>query len=132
MNHSTRVFVVQNVHEFNERTGQLEPKFDFLHTLEYLPGCTTVQQALAANRLRFLLHPSDAPWKPDIVERLRLGLEDYSPNDYLLLIGNPILMGVATNCAFEVSAKVNFLQWSKSSQLRQGRSGYIAVSITAD
>src|SRR5262245_14292249 len=110
----SRVYVVQNQHALDRESGQLRPKFDFKDALEYLPGARTVEQARREGRLLELLHPSDSPWKADVVQRLRAGLKDYQVCDHLLLVGNPILMSMASTIAFEYSTLVRFLQWSSN------------------
>lgn len=76
-------------------------------------------------KLEFLLGPTEKPWDtvlPTLYEKLRW----FSVEDYLLLIGNPCLIGMATAVAAEYSADINFLQWSANEQQ------YIKVSINID
>ena len=131
MSHQPVVYVVQNQHCM-DLDGKLVPKFDFAHALEYLPGCPDIATARAGGRLRELLRPSDAPWTPNLYNRLRASLGLFTGSDYLLLSGNPILIGLATSVAFKHTRKVQFLQWAQYSAEREGKPGYLMVAITAD
>ncbi len=62
--------------------------------------------------LVWLLEPNNAPWTPGVMDRLRLGLEDYKQGDHLLLLGNPILMSMMAVFAGDHSDRLSFLQWS--------------------
>lgn len=107
-----RVFVVQNTQHKNPFTKELEPKFDLNPALEY-------------GRLVYLLSPSASPFHPEtIIPELQRSLEDFQPDDYLLMIGNPVLIGLAfAIAAHYTNGDVRALQWS-------GRSNkYIAIDI---
>lgn len=100
-----RVFVVQKQHRWDERSQQFVPKFDLAPAEHY-------------GELQFLLSPTAAPFnlKP-ILADLHAGLADIRSEDYLLLIGNPVLIGVATAIALDnLSCRgdgvLNLLQWS--------------------
>lgn len=55
---------------------------------------------------------------------LTKGLANYSGNDYLLLIGDPIAIGLATAIAVKnTGGSVRFLKWDRQSQ------DYIPLSI---
>lgn len=94
------VYVVQDHQRYNRDTGEYESVHDLAPAEEYGP-------------IRYLLTPTAAPWAPDtILDELREGLRDFGPEDYLLLNGNPILIGLATAVAADTaSGAVNFLQW---------------------
>lgn len=95
------VYVVQNPHRLNRETQELEPMFDMAPAEEY-------------GELVFLLSPNAKPFDAASVgEQLDEGLEDFSDNDYLLLVGNPALIGMA--CAIAArwnEGTVNVLQWN--------------------
>lgn len=94
------VFVVQNQHRLDRETNQLVPKFDMQPATEY-------------GELKFLLDPSASPFRPvEVVQQLRDGLEGFSNDDYLLLVGNPILIGWAMAIAADYNGNVAALQWS--------------------
>lgn len=63
--------------------------------------------------LVYLLSPTAAPWKPDnILNDLWTKLEDFCDEDYLLMVGNPALIGLAAAVACEVNdGRIRFLQW---------------------
>lgn len=96
------VFVVQKQMRFDDKLGELVPKFTTLHKAERF------------GRLDYLLSPSAHPFSPDSVlgdmhEKLRF----FGDDDHLLLIGNPVLIGMATAVAARYNdGKVRFLQWS--------------------
>ncbi len=49
-----------------------------------------------------------------IVWEFKKKLKDFSDNDYLLLVGDPVLIGIATAIASNVNrGKVNFLKWDR-------------------
>ena len=45
------------------------------------------------------------------VTKLRAGLEDFGEDDYLILVGDPISIGIATHYAAKSSGVVKFLKW---------------------
>lgn len=96
----SRVFVVQNTHRASGTNG-LSPKFDF-------------SDAERFGELIFLLSPSARPFSPDhLVAELWEKLTDYSNDDFLLLVGNPALIGFAVAIASKINhGQVNVLQWS--------------------
>lgn len=64
--------------------------------------------------LIWVLSPSAAPWTPGVMDTLREGLKSYSKDDYLLCLGNPILLSMMTVFAAEnADTHLRFLQWSK-------------------
>lgn len=71
--------------------------------------------------LVWLLEPNNAPWTPGVMDRLRLGLENYTKEDHLLLLGNPILMSMMAVFAGEVCDTLRFLQWSNG--------GYVSFGV---
>ena len=99
------VYVVQNQHKMDDRSGHLVPKFDLSTAEEH-------------GELRFLLSPSASPFNPEsIIRDLRAGLTDYGKSDALLLIGGPALIGWA--CALAAARTGGFvttLQWSGRDQ----------------
>ncbi|HIK68296.1 MAG TPA: hypothetical protein EYF95_10050 [Flavobacteriales bacterium] len=48
------------------------------------------------------------------VSRLKKGLKDFSDSDYLLLIGDPAAIGLATAVACDINrGKFRFLKWDR-------------------
>lgn len=98
---SRRVFVVQNQHRWDAGLQRFVPKFDLTPAEEF-------------GDLVYLLSPTAAPFRPDsVIEELTQKLEEYRPDDYLLLVGNPVLIGISVAIAARASGgSVSMLQWS--------------------
>lgn len=99
------VYVVQKQMMLDRKSGDLVPRFDLSAAEQF-------------GELEFLLSPSHKPWPAaPAAASLHLGLEHYTDEDYLLLVGNPILIGMATACAsYWNDGRVNFLQWHGKDQ----------------
>jgi hypothetical protein len=95
------VYVVQNSNHVNPSTGQLEPKFNF-------------EPATRFGEIRFLLSPSASPFSlGSVLADLKKNLSTFNNRDFLLLVGNPVLLGLATAIAADYNdGNVNLLQWS--------------------
>ena len=49
-----------------------------------------------------------------LIYKLRKGLKNYTPNDYLLLTGDPAIIGVACSIVSDITnGKYNVLKWDK-------------------
>ena len=96
-----RVFAVQQQHYWDKSRGEFLPKFD-------------LSPAESFGRIEYLLSPTAAPFRPDgIVEELHERLSSIKPGDYLLLIGNPVLIGLACAIAADyLDGRLQLLQWS--------------------
>jgi hypothetical protein len=86
---------------------------------ELVPKFDLSPLSLAGSELRrdygnliWLLEPSAAPWSRGVFEKLRDGLKSYTEHDYLLCLGNPVLMSMMAVFAGEHSNTIRFLQWS--------------------
>lgn len=97
------VFVVQIPHRLNRATGSLEPMVD-------------LSDAERFGRLHYLVGPNAKPFDPSVAEQIDRGLQNFQPGDFLLLVGHPILMGIATAYAADAVGTVNFLSWSPRDQ----------------
>lgn len=107
------VFVVQKQMRFDETSGELVSRFK------------TLDKAKRFGKIEYLLSPTAHPFNPDhVVGDLHDKLKDFSTDDYLLLIGNPALIGMATAIAANYcGGKIKLLQWS-------GRHGdYAEISV---
>ena len=96
-----RVFVVQKQLRMND-DERLVPKFD-------------LSSAEIFGEVTYLLSARAAPFTPDpVIKELAHMLADYDgDNDYLLLVGNPCLIGWTVALAANASGgKVRLLQWS--------------------
>jgi hypothetical protein len=98
----SKVFVVQQQFRYDPDTGQNVPRFP------------TMENAKSLGELVFLLGPNAHPFSQSSVSAtLHHYLNEFCDEDYLILTGNPILLGMATAIAANYnSGKVNFLQWS--------------------
>lgn len=64
---------------------------------------------------RILTEHQGARISREVTEEVRRGLADFGPEDYLLLVGNPCLIGIATAVAAERSGGViQLLQWNRN------------------
>lgn len=109
-----RVFVVQEQHRFCHTTKRLVPKFDIKPAEKY-------------GEISYLLSPSASPFHPEsVLEELHEKLKDFGPDDCILLIGNPVLIGWVMTIAADRSDNglVRALQWSGKDQ------AYILVEAT--
>tara|TARA_R110002096_G_scaffold107951_2_gene236376 strand:+ start:709 stop:1014 length:306 start_codon:yes stop_codon:yes gene_type:complete len=63
--------------------------------------------------LEFLLPPAtNLMFSTDsAVSTIKEGLSEFTEEDYLLLVGDPISIGIATHYAAKSSDVVNFLKW---------------------
>jgi hypothetical protein len=97
------VYVIQDVQRMDRETGLLSSKLDFGPAREF-------------GELSFLLSPTAGPFNPDsIIDELHGKLCDFTGADCLLLVGNPVLIGLAVSIAASYNEGcVNLLQWSGS------------------
>lgn len=95
------VFVVQKQMRWDERIGDLVPKYD-------------LTPAAGFGKVEYLLSPTAAPFNPGpVVNELHEKLCNFSDKDHLLLIGNPCLIGFAVAVAADYNeGRVQLLQWS--------------------
>lgn len=95
------VYIVQDQQRLNRITQKLERKYDFTSAERF-------------GRLVTLLSPTARPFQPQsVVPDLRERLSKFSDGDYLLLIGNPVLIGWSVAIASEVNGgRVSVLQWN--------------------
>lgn len=94
------VFVIQKTHRMDEKSGDLVPKFD-------------LSPAERFGMLVYMLSPTARPFTPGpVIRDLKRSLEAYDPDsDYLMLIGNPALIGFAVAIIARRSNRVRLLQW---------------------
>jgi hypothetical protein len=107
------VYVVQKQMRFDEGSGELVPRFK------------TLDRAQRFGAIEYLLSPSAHPFNPEhIIGDLHDKLKEFGDQDYLLLIGNPALIGMAATVASHYNGgKLKLLQWS-------GRQGdYAEISV---
>lgn len=87
---------------WDETRDSLVPKYDLSPAAEH-------------GELVYLLGPNASPFSPHtVLPELTRKLDDYTDKDFLLLIGNPCLIGYAVALAADASPSgtVSLLQWS--------------------
>ena len=84
------VFVPQIPHRYDRASGELFPVYDLSPAEEF-------------GDVKVLLSPSANPFTSmeSIQEELRESLSQMTKDDYLLLVGNPAILGVTTAIAAE-------------------------------
>lgn len=99
------VYVVQKQMKYNAETGQNEPRF------------STITKAERWGELHYCLQPGQHPFNMEpVLGSLHEALSGFSDEDHLVLVGNPVLIGLATAIASHYNdGKVSFLQWSARS-----------------
>lgn len=104
------VYVVQQADRWDPAKGVFVPKYD-------------VSEARVYGEISYLLGPRANPLTGprSIVQELKEKLAGFCDDDFLLLVGNPCLIGWAVAVAAGVNGTVNLLQWSGKEQR------YIAV-----
>lgn len=97
----TTVFVVQNHLRYDPDRGELVPRYNITPATRFGP-------------LKFLLTPRETVMDPSaVIEKMDRALRVYSDSDYLLLIGNPVLIGWATSlAAAHNEGRISLLVWS--------------------
>jgi hypothetical protein len=99
------VYVVQDTLRKDRVSGKLVEKFDLSAAEQF-------------GELVFLLPHDASPFdlKP-VINALHALLKDYTPQDYILCIGSPVLIGLAVAIAADyASGHVSMLQWSGANQ----------------
>lgn len=92
------VYIVQNSLK-RDATGAMVPKHDTRTAAQFGP---TVD----------LLGPGAAPWSLGVVDELYRKLAGFTSEDFLVLIGSPVLIGYAFTIAAEMAdGKFTVLQW---------------------
>ena len=98
----SRVFVIQEI----AGTKAGKPKINIMGASSY---------SSSGKFIFFLPEFSQIIFSPGpLVYKLRQGLKDYTPNDYLLLTGDPAIIGVACSIVSDITnGKYNLLKWDK-------------------
>ena len=98
----SRVFVIHLQVRWNAAEGRNEGMHDLSPALEF-------------GELEFLLPPDASPSRPEeALKTLHETLQDFRPEDYLLLIGNPCFIGWATAIAADwTDGRLRLLQWDR-------------------
>ncbi len=101
----SNVYVVQKQMRYDSDKGISVPRFP------------TIALAEKFGSLVYCLNPNEHPFEPEsVVGNLHEALKDFNQDDYLILVGNPVILGLATAIASHYnSGNVTFLQWSNRS-----------------
>lgn len=96
----SNVYVVQKQMRWDTQLQELVPKYDF-------------RDAERFGALRYLLGPTANPFNPDpLIDDIHKHLDGYTADDYLLLVGNPCLIGWTVAIAADLAdGVVQVLQW---------------------
>lgn len=96
-----KIYVIQKQMTLHPTTGELTPKYD-------------MTSALCYGEPVYLLSPTAGPFNSEsIILELKEKLAAYNPEeDFLLLVGNPCLIGWACAVAAKRGGGLNLLQWS--------------------
>lgn len=101
----SRVFVVQQPTGRDQATGAIKPTMDLRPAAEY-------------GDLRFILRDDENPFsnlEATAKEVLRVLVDDgFCPEDWLLLVGNPVLIGLVAATAAQVTGSLKLLQWNRA------------------
>jgi hypothetical protein len=74
-----------------------------------------LDRARAYGEIKLLLHWSD-PYDfgtDALIAKLRAGLASFTRDDYLLVCGNPSMIGLAVKIALDLSPVVKVLEWDQ-------------------
>ena len=99
MSERTKVYVIQEI----SGTKEGKPKINILGAAHF-------------GEFKFLLpEMSQIIFSPGpLIKKLRQGLRNYTANDYLLLTGDPAIIGVACSIVSDITnGKYNVLKWDK-------------------
>lgn len=113
----SRVFVVQDVKRVSYRTGGLESKYDLTRAKRFGELIYLVE-----GQVRTFSQSSVG----DAYAQVLSGLVDFKEEDYLLLVGDPVLIGIACGVAMRSVSKLKLLQWDKR------RYDYEVVEISSE
>lgn len=104
-NNGPLVFVVQNQHRYDNTSRTFVPKFD-------------ISAAAIFGDLVEVLGPTASPFHFETVSaELHEKLRHYRDGDFVLLVGNPALIGAVTAIASSYNeGEVSVLQWSGKDQ----------------
>ena len=96
------VYVVQERKKMNPVTGELEPVINIMPAAEY-------------GDLVEVFNPTEhALLTSQVTSKLKTMLRNFSDGDYILPIGNPVLIGVATAVAARNNmGRVKILHWDR-------------------
>jgi hypothetical protein len=96
-----RVFVPQIPSRFDTKTSTWMPT-------------VSIDAAKEFGDIKVMLPPEAARLDTDTMVKLLKGaMADYGPDDYVLALGNPVLIAIAAVLADRASSPMRMLQWDK-------------------
>jgi len=102
---TARVFIVQQPTGRDRETGAIKPTMDLSPAREY-------------GEPRFVLREWENPFNDfeATAAEVRRVLEgqDFGPDDWLLLVGNPCLIGLVAAEAVRLTGQLRMLQWNRT------------------
>ena len=99
MSERTKVYVIQEI----SGTKEGKPKINILGAAHY-----GVFKFLLPEMSQIIFSPGP------LIMKLRKGLKDYTADDYLLLTGDPAIIGVACSIVSDITnGRYNVLKWDK-------------------
>jgi hypothetical protein len=91
---------------------QLPSRFD-TQIKQWVPT-VSIDSAKTFGELQIMLPPEAYRLSPEtIVETLQKVMADYGPDDYLLALGDPFIIGIAAAIADRASTPLRMLRWDR-------------------
>jgi hypothetical protein len=101
MGRKSKVYVVQ------ETTRKIDGEWQRVHDLT--PALAYGELSILVSKKRYMTINSQP-----IINEFKRKLQKFSDDDYLLLIGDPLLIGLATTIAAQMNrGRVNLLKWDR-------------------
>ncbi len=102
-----RVFIPQVPSRFDSATNSWMPT-------------VSINAAKAFGELKVMLPPEASRLEPEtMVDLLGAAMADYGPDDYILALGNPVIIAITAVIADRASSPLRMLQWDKVSRSYQ-------------
>ncbi len=94
---------------------QVPSRFD-TNTNSWMPT-VSINAAKAFGEIKVMLPPEASRLEPGaMVDLLCAAMADYGEQDYILALGNPVLIAIAAILADRASSPLRMLQWDKVSR----------------
>jgi hypothetical protein len=94
---------------------QVPSRFDT--TINAWVPTVSINAAREFGEIKVMLPPEASRLDPeDMVKLLRVAMDDYGEDDYILALGNPIIIAIAAVLADRAASPLRMLQWDKVSR----------------
>lgn len=123
----SKVFATQVPYGLNRNTGKLEPKVS-LEPSDPLGRAVRERYG----EITWVCDPNDAPWKAGVMDKMRRTMDEYEEGDWLLLLGNPVLMCMMALYAGDHVTHLRFLQYTNPDRASGGQGDYRPLVIEID